>query len=310
MKVLVTGGAGFIGAAVAGALVERGDEVVAFDDLSAGRADAVPDRTRLIIGDVRDADALADACRDVEVVFHHAAVKSVPRSLEHPALVNNVNAAGTLSLLQAAERAHVRRVIYASSSSIYGGSDGSPSHEDDAPDPLSPYAVSKLAGEYYCRVWAGLGRVSTVSLRYFNVFGPGQPADSAYAAVFPAFISSLLAGEQPIVYGDGNQTRDFTFIDDIVRANLLAADAGESVDGTVINVAGGEPRSVNDVLSSVADVLSRPVDPRHEPSRTGDVRHSLADPRRAAELLGWKPRSNWDEAITATVDWFRATLQG
>lgn len=305
MRYLVTGGAGFIGAALAQALGERGADVIVFDDLSASDEQAVREGSNLIVGDIRDTDALTKACASVEVVFHHAAVKSVPRSMDEPALVNDINASGTLSVLQAAERAGVRRVVYASSSSIYGGSTGEPSHEDDPPDPLSPYAVSKLAGEYYCRVWNGLGRMPTVTLRYFNVFGPGQRSDSMYAAVFPAFISALSAGEQPVIFGDGEQTRDFTFIDDIVRANLLAADADGSVDGSIINAAGGYPRSVNDVLASVSEVLDSSMAARHAEPRIGDIRHSLADASRAGELLGWKPETSWDDAVAATVEWFR-----
>ena len=305
MKALVTGGAGFIGAAVAKGLVARGDEVVILDDLSAGREEAVPKGANLVVGDVRDTGSLHRALEGVEVVFHHAAVKSVPRSMDEPALVHDVNATGTLCLLQAAETAGVRRLIYASSSSVYGGSDGSPSHEDDPPNPLSPYAVSKLAGEYYCRVWSGLGRVPTITLRYFNVFGPGQPADSRYAAVFPAFISALLAGEPPVIYGDGEQTRDFTFIDDIVRANLLAADADASVDGAVLNAAGGDPRTVNDVFTSISRLLGSLVAPEHADPRPGDIRHSLADAARGRDLLGWKPETEWKAAVAVTVDWFR-----
>jgi len=305
MRALVTGGAGFIGAALAAALLARGDEVVALDDLSAGDATRVPVGAALVIADIRDGDALADACSSIDVVFHHAAVKSVPRSMNEPVLVHDVNAGGTLNVLRAAERAGVKRVIYASSSSIYGGSDGSPSYEDDPPNPMSPYAVSKLAGEYYCRVWSSLRKVPTVTLRYFNVFGPGQPADSQYAAVFPAFISALQRDEQPVIYGDGEQTRDFTFISDIVHANLLAADADALVDGAVINTAGGDPRSVNDVFRSVSQVLESLISPHHEPERLGDVRHSLADPTRANELLGWKPEARWEDAVAATVEWFR-----
>ncbi|MDQ3964061.1 MAG: NAD-dependent epimerase/dehydratase family protein [Actinomycetota bacterium] len=305
MKALVTGGAGFIGAAIARGLVDRGDDVVIVDDFSAGREDAVPRGTTLVVADIRDTDAVASACGNVEVIFHHAAVKSVPRSMDEPMVANDVNAAGTLSVLQAAESAGVKRLIYASSSSVYGGSDGSPSHEDDSPNPLSPYAVSKLAGEYYCRVWSGLGRVPTVTLRYFNVFGPGQPADSRYAAVFPAFITALQAGEAPVIYGDGEQTRDFTFIDDIVRANVLAADAEASVDGAVINAAGGDPRTVNDVFTTISRVLGSSVAPEHADPRPGDIRHSLAEPARGRDLLGWKPETEWDAAVAATVDWFR-----
>lgn len=305
MKALVTGGAGFIGAAVARGLLARGDDVVIVDDLSAGTEEAVPPGARLVVADIRDTDAVTTACDGVQVVFHHAAVKSVPRSIDESTLFNEVNTGGTLSVLHAAERAGVRRLIYASSSSVYGGSDGSPSHEDDPPNPLSPYAVSKLAGEYYCRVWSSLGLIPTLTLRYFNVFGPGQPGDSRYAAVFPAFISALQVSEPPVIYGDGKQTRDFTFIDDIVRANLLAADAPTALDGAVINAAGGDPRTVNEVFTTVARVLGSLVAPLHADPRPGDIRHSLADPSRARDLLDWQPKAEWDAAVGATVEWFR-----
>ena len=304
MRALVTGGAGFIGAAVARALLGRGDEVVVFDDLSAGTKEAVPEGADLVIGDIRNRDALAASFDGVAVVFHHAAVKSVPRSLDEPDLVNDVNSGGTLNVLQAAERAGVQRVIYASSSSVYGGSDGKPSQEDDAPDPMSPYAVSKLAGEYYCRVWASLGKLSTVTLRYFNVFGPGQRADSKYAAVFPAFISAMQRGEQPVIYGDGEQTRDFTFVDDVVDANLLASSADNRLDGKVINVAGGDPRTINQVFEAVRDVIKAKLEPERLATRAGDIRHSYADPSLARDLLGWGPRTKWSDAVPRTVEWF------
>lgn len=305
MRALVTGGAGFIGSRVAQALVESGNEVRIFDNLMFGHKEAVPDGAELVEGDLRDPAGVKEACTDIDVIFHHAAVKSVPRSMDEPVLVHESNVTGTLNLLIAATEVGVRRLIYASSSSVYGGSDGSPCGEDDVPNPLSPYAVSKLAGEYYCRAWSSLGKLSTVTLRYFNVFGPGQKADSQYAAVFPAFISALQRGEKPVIYGDGEQTRDFTFIDDIVRANLLAAGADDSVDGAIINTAGGDPRSVNDVLHSISKILETSIPPRHEPERVGDVRHSLADPTRARGLLGWKPETRWEDAVAATVDWFR-----
>lgn len=298
MKAVVTGGAGFIGSAIAGALVSRGDDVVVYDDLSNGAKESVPVGARLEIGDIRDLDTTQKVFEDAEVIFHQAALRSVPRSLDEPLVVHETNATGTLKVLLAAEKAGARKVIYASSSSVYGGVLEGMSQEDMPVRPLSPYAVSKLTGEQYCSVWASLGRVQTISLRYFNVFGPGQRADSKYAAVFPAFISALARGEPPTIHWDGEQSRDFTFIDDVVSANLLAASTDRI--GTV-NIAGGTPRTVNEVFESVSSVLSVEIAPDRVPQRAGDVRHSHADIRRASDLLGWEPRTSWDIAVRDTV---------
>jgi nucleoside-diphosphate-sugar epimerase len=305
MLALVTGGAGFIGSAIARALVERGDRVRVLDNLLTGSKEAVPRGTDLVQGDLRDLEDVRAACRDVEVVFHQGAVRSVPRSVEEPVLVEECNVLGTLHVVLAAQEAEVRRVVYASSSSVYGDVADGIDREDLPPDPRSPYAASKLAGEYYCRVWTSLRNLSTVSLRYFNVFGPGQPAESRYAAVFPAFCSALVAGRPPEVHWDGEQARDFTYIDDAVRANLLAAEADARVDGAVANIAGGRPRTVNEVLRAVADALGSWVEPVRTPRRPGDVRRTHADISRARDLLGWEPRSEWQEAVEATVRWFK-----
>jgi nucleoside-diphosphate-sugar epimerase len=304
MRALVTGGAGFIGSAVARALLARGDEVRVLDNLLSGFKEAIPEGAELMQGDLRDLEDVRAACRDVEVVFHQGAVRSVPRSVDEPVLVEECNVLGTLHVVLAAGEAGVRRVVYASSSSVYGDVREGVDREEMPPDPLSPYAASKLAGELYCRVWSHLKDLSTVSLRYFNVFGPGQHAESKYAAVFPAFCSALVAGRPPEVHWDGEQTRDFTYIDDVVRANLNAAEADGRVDGAVVNVAGGRPRSVNEVLRSVADVLGTWVDPVRTPRRAGDVRRTHADISRARDLLGWEPDADWDEAVRTTVRWF------
>ena len=302
VKALVTGGAGFIGSAIATALVERGDEVVVFDSFVAGRPEAVPTDAKVIHGDIRDLDAFTAACDGVDVVFHHAAIRSVPKSVEAPGLTNDTNVTGTLNVLLGAEQAGVQRVVYASSSSVYGGTDGI-STEDLPTNPLSPYAVSKLAGEMYCRVWSSLGRLSTVSLRYFNVFGPGQHSDSQYSAVFPAFISALIGERAPVIQWDGEQGRDFTYIDDVVDANLKAAAAGDDASGQVVNIGSGDPKSINGVLAAVAAEI-RWIDPVFEPKRPGDIKMSHADITSARSLLGWSPSTPWPEAVAATVAWF------
>jgi nucleoside-diphosphate-sugar epimerase len=306
VDVLVTGGGGFIGSALARALVARGDDVRVLDNFLTGSRARVPDGAELVEADLRDAAAVADACRGAEVVFHQAALRSVPKSVDQPRLATECNVMGTLSVLMGAASAGVRRVVYASSSSVYGQR-LDVLREDDMPDPRSPYAASKLAGEQYCRVWTHLHGLSTVSLRYFNVFGPGQSPDSKYSAVFPAFISALLRGEAPEVHWDGEQAKDFTFVDDVVHANLLAAAADERADGAVINVGGGRPKSVNEVLRLVSEHVGTWIDPRRTPKRQGDVRRSEADITRAAELLGWTPATPWEAGVEATVDWFRRT---
>lgn len=303
MRYLVTGGAGFIGSAIARALLARGDEVAVMDDLSNSSEDRVPQGASFVRADIGDSDSVGKAAKGADVVFHQAALRSVPRSLDEPVVVHEVNATGTLKVLQAARDAGVRRVVYASSSSVYGGAHEGSSQEDQSPKPLSPYAVSKLVGEYYCSVWAGLGWMETVSLRYFNVFGPGQRADSKYAAVFPAFISALVEGQMPEIDWDGDQSRDFTFIDDIVEANLLAADKAPG-QGEIINTAGGTPHTINEVFHAIRRVIGVESEPRYAPKRPGDVRHSRADTARAWDLLGWEPRVSWNDAIERTVAWF------
>lgn len=301
---LVTGGAGFIGSALVKALLKRGDSVVVLDNLLTGAVANVPDEAEFVLGDVCDPAAVAAVCEGVDTIFHQAAVGSVPRSLEDPETTERTNVLGTLTVLRAAEAHGVRRLVYASSSSVYGESTTPVNREDAPTDPASPYAVSKLAAEQYCRVWARLKGLSTVSLRYFNVFGPGQSERSRYAAVFPAFASALLEYRPPEIHWDGQQSRDFTYVDDVVRANVLAAEASDEASGKVFNVGGGQPRPVYTVLSAMARVLDTWIEPVWLPKRTGDLRRSKADITSARTHLGWEPQADWDLAVQATTEWY------
>ena len=299
----MTGGAGFIGSTIARALLLEGTPVRVFDNLIAGFREMVPDGAEFQLGDLRDPEAVAKACEGVDVVYHQAALRSVARSVDEPLVTEECNVMGTLNLLNAAEAARVRRVVYAASSSAYETTEGI-NREDAVPNPLSPYAVSKLAGEYYCRLWTQLKGLSTVTLRYFNVFGPGQHPVSKYAAVFPGLISALSAGRAPEVHWDGEQSRDFTFVQDVARANMLAAAADGRVDGQMINIGAGRAKTVNEVLATISNAMGVWIEPVRTPKRQGDVRATLADITRARDLLGWEPQADWDEAVAATVKWF------
>jgi UDP-glucose 4-epimerase len=310
VNALVTGGTGFIGSHLVRALLARGDRVRVLDAFHTSTKQTLAEGAELVECDVRDADGVAAACRDIDVVFHLAAFRSVPKSVDDPRLATESNVLGTLNVLLGAEQAGVRRVVYASSSSVYGARDeGAIQREDDRPGPRSPYAASKLAGEYYCNVWTDLKGLSTVGLRYFNVFGPGQRPDSQYSAVFPAFISALVAGRAPVVHWDGEQTRDFTYVADVADATMRAGDA--DVDGSaILNIAGGTPKSVNDVLRAVSGSVGTWIEPERTPMRPGDVRASHADITRARDLLGWTPTAKWADSVAATVGWFKDTRPG
>jgi UDP-glucose 4-epimerase len=306
-KIVITGGAGFIGSALARALVARGDDVSVLDNFSSGKRENLQDLAgslTVVEGDILDAGLLDRVFAGAEVVFHEAAIPSVPRSLAAPVASHNANATGTLSVLEAARRCQVRRVVYAGSSSAYGEPPSLPVVETMAPAPLSPYAVSKLAGEHYCRVYARVFGVQAVILRYFNVFGPRQDPNSQYAAVIPRFITAALDGLAPTVYGDGEQSRDFCFIDNVVAANLRAADA-EGASGKVFNIACGSGTSLNRVLALLGEALGRPVSARHEPARAGDVRHSLADISQAKAVLGYTAAVDFPTGLQRTLAWFR-----
>ena len=311
MRALVTGGAGFIGSRLAAALLADGLDVRVLDNLSTGRRADVPDGADFLEGDIGDLHVLGRAMESVDVVYHQAALRSVLRSVEAPLATDRVNAAGTLSVLIAARDAGVRRVVSASSSSVYGLDVPRPTPESAAPRPHSPYAVSKLAGEHYCRVFWELYGLETVSLRYFNVYGPGQWAEGQYATVVPLFIDALRLGGAVTVHGDGHQSRDFSFIDDVVRCNRAAAVAPASAcAGKVYNVAGGTPVSVLEVLESIARLLD--VKPRvtHIESRAGDVRHTHADLRQVRHDLGWEPLVGFEEGLRSTVSWFVSAHTG
>jgi UDP-glucose 4-epimerase len=305
MRALVTGGAGFIGSHLANGLLERGAEVRVLDNLFTGRRESVPAGAEVIDGDVADHDVVARAVEGVDVVFHQAAHRAVPRSIETPLATNRANTHGTLCVLSAAQHAGVRRVVCASSSSVYGPTDTFPTPESAPLTPMSPYAVSKLAGEHYCRVFAELHGLQTVSLRYFNVYGPRQPPDVPYAQVVPLFIGAMAAGASATVHGDGEQRRDFTYIDDVVAANIAAAEAdGDAVAGEAYNVGGGRDISVVELLKLVAQLLGAEPRAEHVAPRAGDVRRTWSDVSAAARDLGWRPRVDLEEGLRRTIQWY------
>ena len=309
---LVTGGAGFIGSHIADRLVEDGWSVRILDDFSSGREENLArcrDRIELLRGDLRDRELVARGVRDAEIVFHQAALASVPRSIAEPERTNDVNVAGTLGLLEAARRAGVRRLVFAASSSAYGDAPTLPKVETMPANPMSPYALQKYAGEVYCRLYTRLYGFETVALRYFNVYGPRQDPRSEYAAVVPRFVMACLRSQSPRIYGDGEQTRDFTFVSDAVQANLLAADAPRA-SGAMVNIAGGRRISLNRLLREIIELTGAEVAPRHDPPRAGDVRDSLADLGRAGELLGYAPAVELREGLLRTIDHFRKRLEG
>lgn len=301
---LVTGGAGFIGSHLVEELLKRGQKVRVLDNLSTGRRDNLAPflaDIEFIEGDIRDPNVVHRAMHGVNFVLHQAALPSVPRSVEDPVTSNAVNVDGTINVLWAAKHAGVQRVIYASSSSVYGNVDVSPKHEDLTPAPASPYAVSKLAAEYYCRVFHQVYGFETVSLRYFNVFGPRQDPDSPYAAVIPLFIKRMRAGLPPIINGDGTQTRDFTYVANVVHADLLACTAPGAA-GAVMNAACGGSISLLTLVAELNRLLGTNITPQHGPPRPGDVMHSCADIRRAQQLIGYTPVCSFADGLALTVN--------
>lgn len=307
-RYLVTGGAGFIGSHLVRALLGRGDDVVVLDDFSTGRRENLAEvvgQITLVEGSLNDEAALNRALEGVVGVLHQAAMPSVPKSVAHPRPTHQANVEGTLRLLDACRRLGVRRVVYAASSSAYGDQEAPRKSEGLTPRPLSPYAVQKLTGEYYCQVFSRLYGLEAIGLRYFNVFGPRQDPKSQYAAVIPAFVTRLLAGQRPVIYGDGGQSRDFTFVQNVVEANLAALAAPIDATGEIYNAACGEQTTLLELHRLIAERLGVSLAPEHAPPRVGDVRASCADPRRALAALGWQARISVREGLNETVDWYR-----
>ncbi len=307
MRALVTGGGGFIGHHLVHALLARGDEVHVIDDFSTGdpaRLEPVRGRIRLVEASILDPAALDEAAGSCEVIFHEAAIPSVARSLVDPQRTNRVNVAGTIDVMLAAVRNGVRRVVYAGSSSVYGVPESLPSRESSRPAPESPYGVSKLAAEHYVRAMGKIQGIETVTLRYFNVFGPGQDPSSEYSAVVPRFVTAVLEGRRPLINGTGEVSRDFTYVDNVVQANLLAAQAS-SPSGITCNVACGESHTLLQLLDAIRAATDLPADPDFGPPRPGDIVHSLADISAAQRELGYRPAVSFEEGIARTVAWYR-----
>ena len=304
---LVTGGAGFIGSHIVEELVRRNHRVRVFDNLSTGRQRnlaPVSKDIEFLRGDLRDLAAVRKAARDVCLIFHVGAIRAVERSVDDPFETNDVNARGTLHVLLAARDEGAKRVIYSSSSAVYGESSHYPMRETDKPEPVSPYAVCKLMGEYHCRIFTELYKLETVSLRYFNVFGPRQNPESKYSMVIPMLIYRMIHGKSPEIHWDGKQTRDFHYIDSVVEANLLAAEALAAV-GQVCNIASGEEHSVLDIFNEMKRILKKPsIRPCFKPKRPGDVRRTLGDSGKARKLLGFQVKTRFREGLEKTVEWF------
>lgn len=307
MKYIVTGGAGFIGSHIAEYLSMNGHEVIIFDNLFSGKKQNIhhlleKKNVSFVKRNITDIHALKKVADGVDGIFHEAAIASVPRSLKNPLATNKANVQGTLNVLLTARDCGVKKVVFASSSSIYGDTPVLPKQEDMKPLPISPYAVSKLAGEYYCRVFSSAYNLPTVCLRYFNVFGPRQDPNSEYAAVIPGFITKILKNQPPIIYGDGEQSRDFTFVQDVVQANILGME--RDIEG-VFNIAYGERHTLKDLASTIMDLAGVRMAPIFEAVREGDVRHSLADITAARSMLGYSPRYTFKSGLQETIPWYK-----
>jgi nucleoside-diphosphate-sugar epimerase len=305
-KYLVTGGAGFIGSHIAEELAAKGFFVRVLDNFLTGKEENIAsflDGIELLRGDIRDLDLCREALEGIDYVLHQAALPSVPRSVEDPLLTTAINIEGTLNILLASKDASVKKVVFASSSSVYGDDEHLPKKEGLKGNPLSPYAVTKLAGEKYCQVFSEIYGLPTVCLRYFNVFGPRQDPFSQYAAVIPNFIMRLLSGEPLIIHGDGEQSRDFTYVANVVEANLQAAQA-DDVSGQVLNLGNGVQTSVNALAETLMELMQKDIEPVHDEERPGDVRHSFADISKAESLLDYAPRVSLEDGLLKTIEWF------
>ncbi len=308
---LVTGGAGFIGSHIVQALVARGDRVRVLDNLSTGKLEnltSIRDKVEFIQGELTDPTSVATAVKGVDCIFHEAALASVQRSVEKPLDTHAACVTGTVLLLDQARKAGVRRLVYAASSSAYGNQPTSSKRETDLPIPISPYGAAKLAAELYLQAFAAMGEIETVALRYFNVFGPRQDPFGEYSAVIPRFITAMLSGLQPTVYGDGGQSRDFTYIENVVQGNLLAADA-KGVSGRVFNVAAGGKISLLELIAALNKLLKTNVDPKFEPARLGDVRESMADITMAREFLKYEPLIGFEDGLRRSIDYYVETAK-
>ena len=306
-KYLVTGGAGFIGSNIVEELVKRGDAVKVIDNFLTGKRENISsflDKIEFIEGDIRDSDVCNRALEGVDFVLHQAALPSVPRSIEDPLLTTEINIKGTLNILLASREAKVKGFVFASSSSVYGDDPNLPKKEDTVGNPLSPYAISKLTGEKYCQVFHQIFGLSTVCLRYFNIFGPRQDPSSQYAAVIPNFITRMLKGEGPTIFGDGEQSRDFTYVSNVVEANILASKA-QGASGEVFNIACGERTSVNALVSKLNEILKVEISPSYDEARPGDVMHSFADISKAGKMLKYEPLVPFRQGLEETIRWYR-----
>jgi len=305
MKVVVTGGCGFIGSNIAEELIKK-HYVVVIDDLSTGRIENIrslqdKENFEFVRGNITDLGLLKQIFEDVDCIFHQAAIPSVQRSVENPLDTNEANIKGTLNVLIAARDCGVKKVVYASSSSVYGDTPELPKKENMKPNPQSPYAVSKLTGEYYCKVFSEIYGIKTICLRYFNVYGPKQDPASEYAAVIPRFINRVLNNQPPIIFGDGNQTRDFTFVKDVVKANILAME--KNVEG-VFNIAYGQQISINELANKIMEIVGVKLNPVYDKPRPGDIRNSLADISLAKQKLGYMPEYSLEKGLEVTIRWF------
>jgi nucleoside-diphosphate-sugar epimerase len=304
-KYLVTGGAGFIGSHLVEELVKRGGAIRVLDNFLTGKRENIAhllDKIELIEGDIRDYEVCRRAVQGMDFILHQAALTSVPRSVEDPLLANEINIRGTLNLLLASKEEKVKRFVFASSSSVYGDDPHFPKREDNGGKPRSPYAVSKRVGEMYCQVFSQIYNVSTAVLRYFNIFGPRQDPFSQYAAVIPIFIAKMLRGEKPTIFGDGEQSRDFTYVANVVQANILAVEAGE-ISGEIFNIACGNKTTVNSLAEKINKLLKKKITPLHVDPRPGDIRHSFADISKAKKMLNYKPFVPFEEGLKETIRW-------